>query len=570
MTNNRAWIDPISNIIRPRSFNVRAHIGKLIIGPWPPGMIQPFIHELTHHWCFDSNVGACLALQKIRAYKTAFRESRSDSENYRIIEDMTAGDALLRLYTPLAEGLALFAEYDTNIGQSSIISSSLSWLSLALSGHPVLDLTKEADIAAFREALLKVRLSPMSLNRKMEFLSPSLWSKDDPEKESYYTGYLIIKRLYWDLAQKYEIFSDKDFFLSFIRSWFYEDLVMVELLLKKYDHPGARFVAMIEHYGSRIMQLYENDLPAELATYEMTNNQPPGHRNDFYIRGIGIREEDSGRGAILLQELLDNINEIKESDSLQLKQVDQVLRSMIFRRKIIDVTSEPVLVQVRNGRVSFWPYPQDDGIFVASMGALEGTPDTDGKELGWKCFILIGGANPYAGIIIGIGNTVVHVHQPNPELDYSDRVNFIKDFMTDPAANEALYTCSAEWTRAWFDQAPPPLRELIDAYSKSISNHAERVRKFFFDKYLQNGQAGNPLSGPRKMQELFAGNGTLYKAFIILGILSDQDTLSSDWQEYLKEKGFDMKTILEFAVELENVYDVQLVYNDQGRFVWLI
>src|ERR1700728_4035124 len=101
---SRAWIDPITNIIRPRGVVLRRDIRAFLLGPWPAHTVQPFVHEFTHHWCFHSAVGLVLALLRFRSLR---RQGSNEKNNAELFDEMLTVDTMLELIRPLSEGLAL-------------------------------------------------------------------------------------------------------------------------------------------------------------------------------------------------------------------------------------------------------------------------------------------------------------------------------------------------------------------------------------------------------------------------------------------------------------------------------
>src|SRR5207244_11234437 len=71
------------------------------------------LHEATHHWCFTSPVVFAIAGIVLRARLEAVRAVENNAPfPHSIIVDLVRAEAATCLLRPIAEGLALFAEFD--------------------------------------------------------------------------------------------------------------------------------------------------------------------------------------------------------------------------------------------------------------------------------------------------------------------------------------------------------------------------------------------------------------------------------------------------------------------------
>jgi hypothetical protein len=116
----RSFVDPTTNEMVISDFSLPDYL------PWLRGrpvagsrLLANFLHEWTHRWCFHSRVGSALALLRMRAACRAYTD-RSEFDDY--VRCMTVSSVL----EPLAEGLALFAEFDTYPGDSPWMSQTLT------------------------------------------------------------------------------------------------------------------------------------------------------------------------------------------------------------------------------------------------------------------------------------------------------------------------------------------------------------------------------------------------------------------------------------------------------------
>ena len=64
---NRSWTDPVSNLMLLHQLDLRSALARLRDREaLPQDALPSFLHESTHHWCFDSPVGLTLSLVTLR------------------------------------------------------------------------------------------------------------------------------------------------------------------------------------------------------------------------------------------------------------------------------------------------------------------------------------------------------------------------------------------------------------------------------------------------------------------------------------------------------------------------
>lgn len=179
-------------------------------------VLPTFIHEATHHWTFDSAVGGAIALLELQAKRHAFATRCSTYEQQYYVFDClmraTVASAILR---PLAEGLALFAEYDAVPKDSPQISTTL------LAAIYCFGLPLRADddgLFPWKATLQLFRRSPEFCTRKAGVLQRPFSCED-----AYLPGYMAVKSLWTTAVRRSDRFHDTDLYLSFVRRFFYED-----------------------------------------------------------------------------------------------------------------------------------------------------------------------------------------------------------------------------------------------------------------------------------------------------------------------------------------------------------
>jgi hypothetical protein len=110
------FVDLISNTVVLEEIDFAKHYAKIFSQSLLQHALGPALHELTHHWCFDSPVGSTLALLKLESNHAIFT-GRSQRDVFDPFARLRIATQILR---PIAEGLALFAELDMLPGPGDV------------------------------------------------------------------------------------------------------------------------------------------------------------------------------------------------------------------------------------------------------------------------------------------------------------------------------------------------------------------------------------------------------------------------------------------------------------------
>jgi hypothetical protein len=258
----RSTTDPVTNTTVLSGFDTERYLAWLYNRKVEVNDILPtFLHEVTHHWCFDSIVGATIALLHMRARQTAFLTGCKSSNNWlKVLEDLIRVDAAVELLQPLAEGLAQFAEYDAQPGKSNYISTPLL-SALFCFGPPILPTEKQRTLPL--EVLLQlVRRSTTFCERKAGALARPLSGSD-----GYLAGYLAVKALWAHAYKQCPLFEDRDLFLGYLRSWIYDDADFISVLLSEKTSEVESATAVSRHLHKRINKFLEYDFGKNLPNW---------------------------------------------------------------------------------------------------------------------------------------------------------------------------------------------------------------------------------------------------------------------------------------------------------------
>ena len=133
-TAGQAFNDPLSNVVYLGTMlSRRETLQQFQNGTYPIACLGPFLHEGTHHRCFDTPTG--YALLGIESFSRASwwqtlkcrapRNEKSECGENSTCFNRALLRAIYRLLTPLAEGLALYGELDSTPGSSPAASAML-------------------------------------------------------------------------------------------------------------------------------------------------------------------------------------------------------------------------------------------------------------------------------------------------------------------------------------------------------------------------------------------------------------------------------------------------------------
>ena len=223
----RSFTDPVSNFVMISGVDLSRDLANMFqAGKYPREFMPDFIHEMVHHMCFDSPVGAALGILHMRSWHKTLRtitEKNSTVDKYDVLEDALRYETAIALMRPLAEGLALFGEFDSFPGTSPLLSNVAMQTAVSFG-----EAYSEAKIdAAARLALQRYRLSDIATQKKTHLLVQPFTIDGD----GYLPGYLTVKNMRVFLLRKAWKLVDSDLFLSYLKAFFYDDFGLVARLL---------------------------------------------------------------------------------------------------------------------------------------------------------------------------------------------------------------------------------------------------------------------------------------------------------------------------------------------------
>jgi hypothetical protein len=123
----RSSTDLLSNKTILRGYTQAREIALVGLGIYPEQTLPQFLHELTHHWCFNSPVGLAVALLQLEAAAIVVRGERRPAFRERARDCLVKAAVATSLLWPIAEGMALFAEFDLMVtGHGELVSAPVA------------------------------------------------------------------------------------------------------------------------------------------------------------------------------------------------------------------------------------------------------------------------------------------------------------------------------------------------------------------------------------------------------------------------------------------------------------
>lgn len=261
----RSFVDLPTNAGLIGALSTAADVGKFMAGRLPRGVLPSVLHEATHHWCFSAPLGVALALLFQRAgarlQQAALAGPGAHPENEALNREAMADarryEAAVHLLEPLAEGLALFCEFDLRSRSRDVLPAPL-----AHAAHLFLDLaskpaaTVEELMARLEVLLCEMGAHPDLAQRKTAVLLGSI----TPSANPYLAGYLSVRWAWSSAAYVQPALADAQAFFVYLRHYVFCDLELVRLLLEAdADTFNTAFPTRLR---DRLMQLHTGHAPA--------------------------------------------------------------------------------------------------------------------------------------------------------------------------------------------------------------------------------------------------------------------------------------------------------------------
>jgi hypothetical protein len=225
-------IETVSNAVFVSGLNVR-HSGRLLLdGQFPVTALNSVVHETIHWETFTTPVGDCLAHGFIRSWLYLQMQKRKDQRykgedftlehEYEAIFDYTRYRVLSEMLRPLAEGMAIFAEFDLVPRDSPVTTSLTRLLTLQFGRKYINELGKLKISDISRIVFEGIRKSADCSIRKENLLCQEFHTRQG----GYLPGYFLVKgiRNYLVFQRGLTKLLDGDLFFFCLKAVFFGDL----------------------------------------------------------------------------------------------------------------------------------------------------------------------------------------------------------------------------------------------------------------------------------------------------------------------------------------------------------
>ncbi|UIJ82204.1 hypothetical protein [Rhizobium leguminosarum] len=164
----------------------------------------------------------------MRAQRHAMVDAQAHAT--QILGDVVRARAAEIVLRPLAEGLALFAEFEIVPGRGRVLSRTSVAATICF-GMPV----PEGKYGSYTPAELSLVALLQGTRRRPDFLKrkTGVYAMPYEYVHGYLPGYLSVKALWAALAARADALDDKDSFLAFLRSWIYDDPVLAMAIVSE-------------------------------------------------------------------------------------------------------------------------------------------------------------------------------------------------------------------------------------------------------------------------------------------------------------------------------------------------
>lgn len=551
-----------TNIISLDSAELVAHIVKN--QHFPINQLPTFMHEFMHHWCFHSPVGFVVAESYLSARRyaihgilttydinsDAYWQSCHDTLRFRIFNT---------LFRPLSEGLALFAEHDSYLGQETLLSELFRCVYCYFSTPEQLnaDLINNEQFKSLSLLLFHNRTSMTAEQRKVQLLTQSLaystQEKSIGVQGGYLAGYLTIKNLQAILIHKgCKQFLDPDFFLCFVRSYFFEDYGLIDHILNPIIGEEDYIEKIVIYFQNRMIYLIEQVTPKLVDAYEKWALDEK-LRLDLINSPLQVDSDISLSGKSRCTELYNRLSKPIPDENLEkMRQADHWT---IAQRNIICVGTFASDIIVSDNRVLVYRNNNQNSIPICSLPKY-GYNDIKSGPGRVECFISPV-SNLFSIVVSRNGMPIAFCHIRNP-----DDPNVLRDFQNyrfgseeiansvnnlDAAIDLMLAECA-------LDEYFNALVNVVEIASESIyKNKAIKCSKDSLFDLAHSALASDGIYGLL---------GKDYSATEGLAALSLATSISNSPEfvsQHLMERGHDINIIIDACEKVEQKFGVSLL-----------
>jgi hypothetical protein len=252
-----SYTDPITNTVLLSEVDTFEAAQKITTGTLPIEYLGTFIHEATHHACFFTPVGRSLAALSISAAGETSPKIATEETFKMRRRDILKYYCFRKFFSPLVEGLALFAEFDAFPAGSPVISDPMMKVSYIFAPEDLRDKLPLDPYGSkwkyIRKLLLEARMSESFVSWKSNIMSLGL-----SHPAGYLLGYLFIKGYWLQLISECRKLLDADLFLAFMISYWFQDAYFADLIIRDTGDVGEDIHNVWAYFQDRIPHLTLN------------------------------------------------------------------------------------------------------------------------------------------------------------------------------------------------------------------------------------------------------------------------------------------------------------------------
>lgn len=359
----QSYSHSVTNLLYLKGFDRLEEFGSLWLDRrLPQHLFLPFVHEMTHIWCYSSALGSvlselrlnCAVLSKIILSRLLPAEEQSVAlEDLR--HDVIRLETAVHVLRPLAEGMALFAEYDATPSSTTLSYPTACAAALFAPHNPDNAGNRETDddIRLIWQVLCDNRGKENIFRNKANLLFSQFTFSD--ESGGYLQGYLFVKSILWLFETTLGRRVDSDCFLSFLRWYFFEDWAGAAAVLDQSGTLTEASSRVVYHVGDRLIDLASADALAHFEVFE-AHRLKQGNSPPKYHDWVRTRFDTEIQGRELYRKLFEDTSTLAttavENGSDPTKYLQRYVITLNKRRNVLILCEHPAKITLSEMEVS--------------------------------------------------------------------------------------------------------------------------------------------------------------------------------------------------------------------------
>ena len=364
---NSSWVDILSNNAFLRNAHPDTFTNILLEYKYPPTIFFSFLHESTHHWCFNTAYGNLIFGIRAKCLNQLSQllgtKYLDEDLKWEFFNNDIRYTYLIDVYKPLLEGIALFSEFDSWPSESESLPPNLIHATRVFSRLQPEEL-KTASFKEMEDGYWKV-LHHLRFTRNIgvEKKKNLLLTPLELKKSVYLSGYLFLKNLQIALIFKNSAFEDSSIFLQFIRHFFLNDPGLINAVFTPNHNDHLIASDIFNWFVNRVGQINHLVLSDEYIK-EFENGCI--NQNFFIDKCVGmfLTQESKNSGMDKLSNLLTDVLR-KEDTGNRLRFLKRSYFRLFSLLAFIDSNVSRVLIS-NGSAIIKRPYSQSDRVDALS------------------------------------------------------------------------------------------------------------------------------------------------------------------------------------------------------------